>query len=142
MRYVETCSRTTWSAFARALACGNCIPANGPVSNVVNVGGGSSSEAGVLTLESSSGGDAGTVLGEGESSSRAAPTPLLFRGFGGGFNWAPSATSGKSFSRIRVIAARWEPASTARTEFLDHFEAVERTRKPVTLSSHGPPPEP
>lgn len=40
------------------------------------------------------------------------------------------------------MAARCEPASTASTEFLAHFAAVERTRKPVTLSSLGPPPEP
>jgi hypothetical protein len=38
--------------------------------------------------------------------------------------------------------ARWEPASTAKTEFLTHFAAMERTRNPVTLSSLGPPPEP
>ena len=48
----------------------------------------------------------------------------------------------KRRSRILVIAARCEPASTARTEFLDHLVAVERTRKPVTLSSVGPPPAP
>jgi hypothetical protein len=40
------------------------------------------------------------------------------------------------------MGARWDPASTARTEFLDHCVAVERTRKPVTLSSLGPPPDP
>lgn len=39
------------------------------------------------------------------------------------------------------MEARWEPASIARTEFLDHFVAQERTKKPVTLSSLGPPPD-
>jgi hypothetical protein len=84
----------------------------------------------------------GAVPGDGDSSSRVAPTPLPFRGLGGAFALFGSETSGKSFSRMRVIAARWEPASTARTEFLAHFDAVERTRKPVTLSSLGPPPDP
>lgn len=49
--------------------------------------------------------------------------------------------AGKSDSRRRVMEARWEPASMARTEFLDHFVAQERTKKPVTLSSLGPPPD-
>lgn len=38
--------------------------------------------------------------------------------------------------------ARCEPASTARMLFGDQFVEVERTRKPVTPSSLGPPPAP
>ena len=38
--------------------------------------------------------------------------------------------------------ARCEPASTARMEPLDQREAVERTSRPVTSFSHGPPPAP
>ena len=49
---------------------------------------------------------------------------------------------GRCSSRILMIAARCVPASTASTDPFAHRVAVDRTRKPVTLSSHGPPPEP
>lgn len=51
-------------------------------------------------------------------------------------------TVGKCCSRILVMDAKCVPASTARMEFLDHFDAVARTSSPVTLSSFGPPPAP
>ena len=49
---------------------------------------------------------------------------------------------GKCSSKILMIAARCMPASTARREPFDQFEAVDLTRRPVTLSSVGPPPAP
>lgn len=55
---------------------------------------------------------------------------------------APSEFRGYDSSRMRVIAARCDPASTANKDPFDQFEAVERTRRPVTSSSLGPPPEP
>lgn len=45
-------------------------------------------------------------------------------------------------SRIRDIAARWTPASTASKDPFFQPAAVERTRNAVTLSSLGPPPAP
>ena len=50
-------------------------------------------------------------------------------------------TSGKFGSNRRVMAARCEPASTANTDPFTQFFDIERTRKPVTSSSLGPPPE-
>jgi hypothetical protein len=44
--------------------------------------------------------------------------------------------------RIDVMAARWEPASTANIDPFDHLDAVDRTKRPVMLFSLGPPPEP
>lgn len=77
----------------------------------------------------------------GDDESNILPTPF---GAGRGNLDAEleSATSGKSCFSVRTIAARWVPASTAITEFFDQFVAVDRTRKPVTLSSLGPPPDP
>lgn len=42
-------------------------------------------------------------------------------------------------SRVRIIPASSVPASTATTEPFDHSVEVERTKRPVTLSSRGPP---
>lgn len=141
MRYVETCSLTTCNAFALAVSFGKGKPAKGPFSSVVYTGSGSSSTRGELSPDSSSSELAtGAVPGEGESSTRPLPSGSLL-GHGGGFGTGFEA-SGKSFVSIRVMAARCEPASTAKTEFLAHLAAVDRTRKPVTLSSFGPPPEP
>jgi hypothetical protein len=138
IKYVDTCSRTTCSAFALALALGNGSPANAPCFKVVIIGAGLSLELGESRLESPSEIESCPVLpGDGASPSRSMPLCGFGSCFGSGLE-----TSGKSFSSMRVMAARWEPASTAKTEFLAHLEAVERTRKPVTLSSLGPPPEP
>jgi hypothetical protein len=108
---------------------------------VVIVTGAARSEIGLSSPYSSS--ESGSCAVPGEDS-RSLPFPLLlllsFRGAGDG--GSRSETSGKCSSSMRVIDARWEPASTAMTEFLDQFVAVDRTRKPVTLSSLGPPPEP
>ena len=52
------------------------------------------------------------------------------------------ACAGKSRWRMREMDERCDPASRARREPFDQFEAVERMRKPVTLSSTGPPPDP
>ena len=49
---------------------------------------------------------------------------------------------GKCSSKIFRIAAKCIPASIAKTEPLDHCVAVDLTRRPVTLSSVGPPPAP
>ena len=49
---------------------------------------------------------------------------------------------GKCSSKIFIIAARCMPASTAKTEPLDHCVDVDLTSRPVTLSSVGPPPAP
>ena len=49
---------------------------------------------------------------------------------------------GKCSSKILMIAARCVPASTAKMEPFVQLVAVERTSKPVTLSSLGPPPAP
>lgn len=109
---------------------------------MVIVTGNSCSESGVSAPESSSESETCAVPGDGDSvcMSITFPLPLLAREVG---NDGPgSETSGKSLPSIRVIDARWEPASTAMTEFLAQFVAVDRTRKPVTLSSLGPPPEP
>ena len=40
------------------------------------------------------------------------------------------------------MAAICEPASTAKMDPFDQFDVVDRTKKPVTLSSLGPPLEP
>lgn len=135
------CSLTMCSAFALALAFGNGRPANTPSNSVVISKGISSSDNGVSVPESISKGRMCSAVGDVSSFSGTPPPPWMLSTFGG--DWGRgSETSGKCCSRIRVIAARCEPASTARTEFLDHLVAVDRTRKPVTLSSVGPPPAP
>jgi hypothetical protein len=139
MRYVEMCSLTTCNAFALALAYGNGRPANAPSFNVVMVIGASRSENGVPASDSSSVSCMFAVAGDDESNT---PPFRLGADRGNLDVESGSATSGKSCSSMRVMAARWEPASTAITEFLDQFVAVDRTRKPVTLSSLGPPPDP
>jgi hypothetical protein len=140
IRYVETCSLTKCRALALAVSFGNDTPAKGPVSRIVYEGIGSKSELGISKSDPSSETDRGAVPGESESRSGALPF-LLLSSFGG-FLVAGPDTSGKSLASMRVMAARWDPASTAKTEFFAHFAAVDRTRKPVTLSSLGPPPEP
>lgn len=45
-------------------------------------------------------------------------------------------------SRIRMIPARWVPASTASNEPLAQAVAVDRMRYPETLPSLGPPADP
>jgi hypothetical protein len=52
-----------------------------------------------------------------------------------------AVTMGKSSDRMRVIDARCEPASTARTEFFRQHVERDRTRNAVVLSSFGPPPD-
>lgn len=52
------------------------------------------------------------------------------------------AACGSCSSKILIIAARWMPASTASSEPVLQFVAVDLTRSPVTLSSIGPPPAP
>lgn len=135
IKYVDTHSRTTCNAFARALSNGKGSPAKGPCSSTLVSG---------STLE---------LQHESELSYPASldarpgvldrPLPLDFFGVvrSGGFALTAPVLRGKSASRIRVIEARWEPASTARIEFLFQFVEIERTRKPVTLSSAGPPPD-
>ena len=49
---------------------------------------------------------------------------------------------GRCSSSILMIAARCIPASTASTEPFCHPVHVDRTKRPVTLSSVGPPPAP
>lgn len=49
---------------------------------------------------------------------------------------------GRWCSKIRMIAARCVPASTASTDPFAQLVAVDLTSRPVTLSSFGPPPEP
>lgn len=132
IRYVETCSRTMCRAFARAVSYGRERLANGPEVSVRPVG-------------------SGDVLREEHEDSEAAPSPAE-EGLVAGLLWVPfelgmcvegcgSETRGKSAWRSRVIDARCEPASTASTDCLDQLVARARTRKPVTLSSAGPPPE-
>jgi len=125
MRYVETHSRTTWRAFARALSLGNGSPAKGPVESILT---GSSSS---LSRSSSS-----ITLASSAIVSLELEWP-----FAAARDGRADETSGKSFSSNRVMAARCEPASTARTEFLDQFVDIDLTRNPVMLSSFGPPPD-
>ena len=55
---------------------------------------------------------------------------------------ATGMDSGRLSWKILMIAERWVPASTARTEPLAQFVAIDLTKIPVTLSSFGPPPAP
>jgi hypothetical protein len=106
------------------------------------VTGTSRSESGVADPYSSSDNEMCAVLGDGDSvrASMSFALPLPYCEVDNGRSG--SETSGKSWPSMRVIDARWDPASTAITEFLAQFVAIDRTRKPVTLSSLGPPPEP
>ena len=49
---------------------------------------------------------------------------------------------GRFWSRMRMMAARCVPASTASTDPFAQLVAVDLTSRPVTLSSLGPPPAP
>lgn len=51
----------------------------------------------------------------------------------------PSLSMEISRLRDRMMPARSVPASTATTEPLDHSVEADRTRRPVTASSLGPP---
>src|SRR5436190_20612526 len=55
---------------------------------------------------------------------------------------SPSFSIGAYRSRVRMIPARSVPPSTATTDPLDHLVAIDRTKRPVTVSSLGPPEEP
>lgn len=134
MRYVATCSRTTCTAFARAEAYGNGKPANAPELNVVIVGCGEADRQEISdpASELSCCDEVLVGLGEVSLSSKCTREDV----------GVLCTTVGKCCSRIFVMDARCVPASTARMEFLDHFEAVARTSSPVTLFSFGPPPAP
>lgn len=119
------------AALARALSCGKRRPAKGPDVSTVPCSTGVSGR-----LDQSEASSVGDVVPHAEW--KRAPFQLCRR--------VPCSSVdvcevlGKSASRIRQMEAKCEPASTARMEFLDHFVAQDRTRKPVTLSSLGPPP--
>lgn len=128
MRYVEMYVRSTWSAFARADSFGNLRPANGPEPRIVDLGFGG--------LSWSVDGDKGLL------SESLLPAPLDVRLSSESVLLRNRLTAGKCLSSMRVIGAKCEPASTASIEPLAQLLPTERTRKPVTLSSLGPPPEP
>lgn len=98
----------------------------------------------------------GTAIGEGSAPGfescevKAAGTLLLPFDFDLALLWLAEGNRagvrgtafGRCSAKILIIAARCMPASTAKTDPFDHCVAVDLTRRPVTLSSVGPPPAP
>lgn len=131
--------RKMCSAFARADSCGIFKPAKGPCCRNVGSGlGGSSPSA--------------DGVGESEVLARSSlrpgvcvPWPLPLPAWSGtAFSillgaGLRSLMLGKSRSKILMIGAKCDPASTAMVLPRCHPSSTDRTRNPVTFSSHGPP---